>query len=733
MTKKLLQLTFLLLLMPIFLFAQKDKPNYWTDQKASEVKSADNKPITAYRSLYLDTQAWEILLATAPTERSDLAKHKLKIKLPMPDGSMQLFSVVESPILEDKLATAFPEIKTYSAQGIDDPTAVARLDFSLKGFHAYIIGIKGTVYIDPDTPDQATQKYISYYKRNRYDTAKFQCEHSSDNIHESPNYAISRSGSMSGELRTYRLAISATGEYTSFHGGTKADAMSAIAVTVNRVNAIYERELAIRFVLVNNNQAIIFTNPNSDPFNNNSAGQMLSNNTSIINAAIGSSSYDIGHVFATGGSGLASLGVVCAFDKAEGATGITPPSGDLFYVDYVAHEIGHQFRANHTFNNCGFGESINAAYEPGSGSTIMAYTGICGINNVQESSDDYFHCISLQHITNFSNGRFCPTKMPTGNTAPTVSVGTSGFYIPISTPFELTASASDPDGDALTYCWEQFDLGPMSTLGSPTGTAPLFRSFAPTTNPTRSFPELGTIINNVNSSTEILPTSNRPLTFNATVRDNRAGGGAFAWNQITFNATTAAGPFEVTYPNDDTVTWDVGESVTITWDVANTNQAPVNCNTVDIFLSLNTGYSYPFTLATAVPNTGSATVAIPAGSATDYARIKIKAADNIFFDLNDDNFKIIDPTVSTQELGDFSQIKISPNPVQDNINIQFENNFQQAINIQIMTINGQVLLNQDKIIQQQNVVLDAQDLPAGLYLVKIIADDKLYTKKIIVQ
>lgn len=720
--------------MPLLVWGQeKETEHFWKDVASkSENKKTNN--LHTYRSLQLDTKTWKAHLATAPLEFSETAtKNSLQIELPMPDGTMQLFNIVESPILAPKLAAQFPNIKTYTAQGIDDPTALARLDFTLKGFHAYIMGKDGTTIIDPLDTHQLDGNYITYHKNDRIQQGTFECHHQAT---ETTTLSFPKSGSIGEELRTYRLAISTTGEYTAFHGGTVADAMSAIAITVNRVNLLYERDLSIRFMLVANNQLLINTDSGADPFNNNNAGQMLSNNRSFINSNIGSSNYDIGHVFATGGAGLAGFRVVCAFDKAEGATGVNPPTGDDFDIDYVAHEIGHQFGASHTFNNCGGNEVLNTAFEPGSGSTIMAYAGLCGANNVQFNSDDYFHGISLQQILNFTNntGGSCPTKTPTGNQAPEVIVSEGGFYIPISTPFELTAEGSDPDGDDITYCWEQFDSGPISPLGNPSGKAPLFRSVEPTVEPMRLFPGLGSILNNISSIREVLPSYNRTLKFNVTVRDNKAGGGGFAWEQIAFNVTEDAGPFEVTYPNDGTEVWTTGSEVTIEWDVANTDQDPVNCEVVDITLSKNTGFTYPITLASNVPNTGSALVFLPHDAVTSFGRVKIKAGDNIFLDINDANFKIEQGLMtSTQNIGNPNAINVFPNPAKDKLTISFDENLQGETTIQLVNLDGKIVYQSKKENLRTNLEWTIENYPSGLYFLKIINNDKWYTKKIVIQ
>lgn len=632
-------------------YAQSSSDGIWSDALQSNLVARGERLIIPrrYRTVTLNPAALQAHLAQAPRAGSAARTTAVLLSLPLPDGAFGRFQIVESPVMAPELAVQFPEIKTYAGQGVDDPTATVRLDWTPAGFHAFVLSAAGTFYIDPYQRNDTTT-YISYFKRDFVPSATKRFVEQPPLVRDAQQAAALAAltaqavpRSTGTQLRTYRLAVATTGEYTQFHGGTVSGGLAAVVTTINRVTGIYEREVAVRLTLVANNNLIIYTNASTDPYTNANANALLNENQENLDFRIGDSNYDVGHVFSTGGGGLAALGVPCVTGrKALGETGSSSPVGDPFDIDYVAHELGHQFGANHTFNGnanfCNGNRNPSTAYEPGSGSTIMAYAGICGAQDLQPHSDDDFHSVSFDEIvvyTTQGDGNLCPTITTTGNTPPVPNAG-AGYTIPKQTPFTLTGSATDANNDPLTYEWEEFDLG---AAGASSGTnPPFFRSFLAQSSPSRTFPQWSDIINNTTTIGEILPNTTRAMTFRLTARDNRSGGGGVNYASTTINVTTAAGPFQVTAPNT-AVTWTSGSTQPVTWNVAGTTSAPVSCATVNIHLSTDGGSTYPTVLATGVPNSGSATITVPA-QATTRARIQVACATNIFFDISNVNFTI---------------------------------------------------------------------------------------------
>lgn len=609
----------------------------------------------------LDLHSLKVKLQNAPKKKNKSLKSNTFINFPSANGELKKYEIFEASILEEKLQQKFPDIKSYIGKSVDNSKDVIRFSVSKIGLHAMLFDKKvGAIYIEPFTSNK--ESYIIYSKKNLPTIEPFVCHVESSNIalkQQNNNISLKTQNANDGLLRTFRLAIATTGEYSQFqliYNGIASNeatevekkevVLAAINATMTRVNAIFERDVSLTMELVASNDEIIFLDPDNDPFTNNDGSILINESQETIDDIIGSENYDIGHTFSTGGGGLAQINSPCTTSKAKGVTGSSFPIGDTYDLDFVAHEMGHQFGANHTFNSdegsCADGNRNNAtAIEPGSGSTIMAYAGLCAPENVQNQSDDYFHLVSIQEIwRNISSGSSnCATTSETGNSTPNVEALES-YTIPISTPFVLTATATDTDNDQLTYTWEQIDneiamAPPVSTSTE----GPSFRSTLPTTNPSRYFPDQNTVISgNLFNTWEVLPSVGRTMDFSVTVRDNNINGGQTASQETTITFDESSGPFEIT-SQTTTESWNAASLKTITWDVANTNIAPVNCTNVNILLSVDGGFTFPFTLASNVDNNGTYEITVP-NTTTTKGRIKVESSNNIFYDINNSHINI---------------------------------------------------------------------------------------------
>lgn len=596
------------------------------------------KDVTEGRLLQLDVEAFSSALALASTTQ------EVEISIPLPDGQNEKFSVRYAPVMAEGLAKKYPSIRSYAGRGRKDASANLRFDVSPKGVHMMISsGKRPLVLVDPLV--RGNEKYYFSHYKTAASTATaehFDCSYSpmKDEALPSPIGGLQKTNSCTA--RTYRLALACTGEYADFHGGTVPDVLAAMNTTMTRVNGILERDLNITLVLVEDNDELIFLDGHSDPYTNGSGSAMLDQNQTTCDDIIGSANYDIGHVFSTGGGGVAYLASMCKPYKAGGVTGQQTPYGDAFDVDYVTHEMGHQLGANHTQNNdCN--RFANAAVEPGSASTIMGYAGICS-PNIQSNSDAYFHAFSIQEINAYldsNTGNSCAQTWDNGNSRPSITTMIN-YTIPASTPFVLSASASDPDGDGLTYCWEQMDTEIASMPPQPSNTVgPCFRSFAPTTQRERYFPSMEAILGHEASDWEVLPAVSRDLSFNLTVRDNQSGGGCLAQSAVKVKVVNTGTPFQVQQPNGQEA-WVAQTAETIVWEVAGTAAAPIQANTVDILLSVDGGQHFDIVLLENTPNDGTEEIIVP-NEVGEQMRIKVKASENIFFDVSNEDFSIAGP------------------------------------------------------------------------------------------
>lgn len=719
----------------------------WTDINENEFTQKGSREINAvrFRTIKADMNQLSAILQRAPMENSVHTDYIFE--LPMPYGGMSKFSLTEYNMMEPALEDKFPDIKTYSIKGIDDPYATGKIDITMHGFHAMILSTRGDYFIDPFSKNE-NEIYISYFKKDFITNKTFECSFDPE-LNDNNSEPVNVSGEITSgtQLRTYRLACASTGEYTTYHGGTVAGGLAAIVTTINRVNGVYEKDFSARMVLIGNNNLIVYTNSSTDPYTNNNGSTMLGQNQTNLDNVIGTANYDFGHVVSTGGGGVANLRVICVNgQKARGVTGSGAPIGDPFDIDYVAHEMGHQFGGNHSFNSttssCGGGNrNASTAWEPGSASTIMGYAGICGSSNLQNNSDAYFHSGNFTEMASFiqfGSGSVCPVTTATGNTPPVVTVPAGGFTIPIRTPFKLTGSATDAENpNSLTYCWEEMDLGPAGVPNGPSGNAPIFRSFKPDTVPTRTFPKLSNLLNNSQTIGELLPTYTRTLSFRLTVRDNSVAGGGNNYELTEFNVTETAGPFKVTLPDTTSVTWNTNIPQTVTWNVANTNASPVNCQNVNIRLSTDGGNSYLYTLLTNTPNDGSEIVNLPSVNTTQ-GRIKVESADNIFFDISNYNFtltNVVSAGSNTTEIPDsYSLNQNYPNPFNPVTNLEFRIPESGFVSLKVFDILGNevvTLINNNLLPGSYKTEFDGSNFASGIYFYKLESGNFQETKRMI--
>ena len=645
------------------------------DDQAAPSKAVQLLHPTHYQVYTMDETTLNLQLSTLSADPSE----GQIIDLPMPDGTFRNFKVWQTPMMPGSLAAQFPDIKTFTAEQVGDRTITAKLDFTSFGFHAMIYDGDNTAFIDP-FDNYHDGYYMVHYKRDetRAMNDRMKClVHSHDeNGPAGPSMDIAQKGlpklahrTVNGyQLRTYRLALACDHQYaqaaTGFSSPTVAQALSKMTTSMNRINGVYEREFSVTMVFVANENALIFTNAATDPYgaDDNNPNALLNDNQTQCDAIIGNANYDIGHVFSTGGGGLSDLGCVCqAGAKAQSCTGSSSPTGDGFDIDYVAHEMGHEYGSDHTFNNnsdgsCGGNAVPDFAYEPGSGTTIMAYAGICDPDDLAYHSDPYFCSSSLLqiqgYITDAAGGDACPVKTATNNKLVAYTAFTNTWSIPYLTPFELTApTAVDSVADsAILYDWEQYDLGDFGAEFIATHTSgPIFRSFNPSPSPTRIFPRNSMVLAATLSDAgtegaqgEKSPDVARTLKFKCTFRDIIHNNGCFIFpdDLVTLNAINTGAGFKVTSQQMTGISYAGGSTQTVTWDVVSTNTAPINAANVDIYMSVDGGNTWGYHVGT-FPNSGTASVTVPNPATSSSAvRFKVKGSGNVFFNVNAINFTV---------------------------------------------------------------------------------------------
>ena len=624
-------------------------------------------PVLPARQLRIDRQGLDALIGKG----LESFQGTFTIELPSPDGGYNRFEFQSAGTMSPGLAKKFPNIRAFTGRSLDKGASSAQMEVTPAGVSVQVLASGGRWMIDPS--DQSdTSKVKSYFARDaKRGTTPFQCgvtghNHKADFLNKnkfkskpSPGTQPTRQARSSGaELRTYRLAVATTGEYSEYHGDSVEDSLSSVVKVVNRVNGIFSSEISVGFELIENNEALIFTDAETDPFEGNlDDAVLIEESQTVIDDVIGTENYDIGHTFGGGGSGLASTGPCQEGYKAKGISGGT--EGDAFAVDYVAHEIGHQFSMDHTFNtnsdSCLKNRWGAAAFEPGAGTTIMAYNGVCSPDNIAQqhlqgnNSDPMFHSYSFEQAADYvaDAGAACGVVTDTGNTPPTVDAG-KRYAVPASTPLYIEGTATDPNGDNVTYSWEQRDLGPAAGLTTPDdGAIPLFRTYAPVPDAGRFLPQLENVISGDVNNTEKMPRKARTMSFTLTARDD-AGGRNSDTTEIQVIAEPYVGrTFSVAEPD---LGGSLGKLGTVRWNVGETSKAPISVSQVELYLSTDGGKSFPDAPFATTANDGYARVEFPSGVQTDAARIMVKGRNNIFFDVSDADFSLNSSSAATPEV-----------------------------------------------------------------------------------
>jgi len=771
--KKVLLLTLLSAMVVSSGFSQTD--NYWSANSESLSAITADKAVARLSypkqfklfNLNLKNLKQELF---AVVDKNALKQRSTVISLPNAAGDLEQFEVFEASNFEPDLQLAFPEIRAFSGRGITDKYASLKLSISPQGIQTMVFRTgKPAEFMEPYSSDHSV--YAVYSSQRDNSKIGWTCSTVEEGMVSKLNeQASSLTGGSSGTLKTMRLAQSCNGEYANYFGATSAAqvglVLGAINATLTRCNGVYEKDLALHLNLIANSTAVFYYNPATDPYST-TLSQWNLQLQQTLTAVIGSANYDIGHMFgASGGGGNAGcIGCVCVNPASKRSlakgSGITSPAdgipqGDNFDIDYVVHEVGHQLGANHTFSMSNEGTGVNK--EVGSGITIMGYAGITA-QDVAPHSIDIFHQASIAQIQANLANKTCPvtTNITANNVAPVIAA-LSNYTIPISTPFALTGSATDANGDAVTYCWEQNDNASSTQTGansvaSPTkATGPNWLSFSPSASGTRTCPKLSTILAGLNvtpplpggdagANIEALSSVSRTLNFRVTVRDNHPFSStvpvavaqtSFADAVITVSNTS--GPFAVTAPNT-AVTWNAGSAVAVTWSVNGTTAAPVSCANVKISLSTDGGLTFPTELVASTPNDGTETITVPASASTT-CRIKVEAVGNIFFDISNANFTIAAPFAGTgiKPVSAEDKLIASPNPASSAVNLEFNSAALYQTTVTVLNQSGIIVLQRNiaAVKGHNRSQLDISSLKSGIYTVKINSGADIKTTKIIV-
>ncbi|WP_299524648.1 reprolysin-like metallopeptidase [Winogradskyella sp.] len=746
------------------LFSAIAQQSYW-QKKDKNLSSGDNKSELNekfYQTYNLDYDAFKAQLVNAPLRSSGTRISNTTIYLPNNKGEMEQFRVVEAPILSEELSRQYPNIKTYLGFSIDHLGTRVRFSVTPQGLQTMITSSDEPLTFTVPTSRIDNTSYITYTRDVWTRNVKSYGCLTGDEFFLMDFNGITGRDANDQILRTFRIAISTTGEYTNFwddgnagNGNAQEDALAQVVSTLNRNNEVFEVDMAVTFILVSGTE-IIYPDPVTDPY----TGAFNTQLQTTLTLNIGEANYDVGHLFAFGANNgnAGCIGCVCVDNqKGRGWSRHTfldndggPYMSDFFDIDYVPHEIGHQMGANHTWSFSSEGRGVNA--EPGSGTTIMGYAGITFSNDVQDHSDPYFHYYSILQILNNLQTRTCWTSTPISNNPPVSDAGPD-YTIPNGTAFVLKGSATDADSDILYYNWEQIDDGITTTdnFGPTKTTGALWRSRPPSTSPDRYMPIVERVISNLlteinpfetsdNSSWETVSTVGRTLNFALTVRDRSETNGVGQTPQSSYDTMSVSvdgisGPFVVTSQTTNEI-WDEGTNQTVTWNVAGTDVGAVNTPTVNIQLSIDGGFTYPFVLASDVPNDGIHDIIVPdVGGNTSTARVKVEGHNNIFYAINRANFSVQE-SLSVSEFDDNDiELNIYPNPSDGRFNVVLDSSITDDFDISIYDIRGRRIFEKQYVngVSSFRESIDLSYAESGIYLLVIKNELINIARKIIIK
>ena len=756
--------------------------------KLTRVNPHQNTEGELYYTLDLNTFRQSLVNATDKFS----GQQGVVVSFPNLTGEIESFQVWENSNFTPDLQAKFPEIRAYVGKGITDKGATINFSTSPYGIETIVFRSNGSDEF-MEGYDKSSTAYVLFGDANRNGRSGFTCSTIDVPMPIDTSAIADKTQSSAGSYKTMRLALSCTAEYANYFGATSSANQALVETAMNntmtRVNGVMEKDLAVHLNMIDNSN-VIYYNASTDPYDPSSTGAGGTWNAQLMNTlhaasynadGTGDSAFDIGHLVGKdgGGGNAGCIGCVCSNTLSTGGNatnsykgcgftspgidGITglqgPPSGDTFDIDYVIHEMGHQLGANHTFTDSY--EGTVAQVEPGSASTIMGYAGITSYD-VQKHSDAIYAYVNIKQIQTNLGTKTCPVSTVMTNNTPVVNAGLD-YTIPVGTAFMLTGTATDADAsDVLTYLWEQNDKGTSTTVNASsevlqTKTAgPNFRTFKPSTNLFRYFPQMAKILSGTIAVTtagltnwESVSSVARTLNFTFTARDNHPGGGQTAEDAsiITVNAT--GGPFTVSSQSTTGISYAGLSTQTVTWNVANTTASPFNTANVDILLSTNVSTALETssatgicvspnpttwtTIASSVPNTGSYAVTLPNVTAsTATCRFMVKAVGNVFLAVNSKNFTLT-PALATDsfELDNFA---LYPNPNSGNFTIQFNSTSSNDINVSVYDLRGRSIFEKQYAntgLFNQNLQLN--NLQAGIYLVTVKDGDKKVVKKIVIQ